>query len=97
MPLVEAATDDARIIYLSRWRVGWSMSFYIGLNRRSIGDRRVLDSGGEYERIGDRRKFGSDRYVVVLGNTGIDRFGLMVGFPAALLIATVLVGAFVRV
>jgi len=73
------------------------MAFYIGLNRRSPGDRRVLDSGGSSERLGDRRKFGSDRYVLVFGNTGIDRFGLMVGFPAALLIATALIGTFVRV
>lgn len=73
------------------------MSFYIGLNRRSPGDRRVLDSGGTFERVGERRKFGSDRYVLVLGNTGIDRFGLMVGFPAALLVAAALIGTFVRV
>lgn len=73
------------------------MSFYVGLNRRSPGDRRVLDSGGQLERIGERRKFGSDRYVLILGSVGIDRVGLMVGFPAALLVATVLINTFVRV
>lgn len=73
------------------------MSFYVGLNRRSVGDRRVLDCGGSTERLNDRRKPGTDRYVLVFGNTGIDRFGLMVGFPAALLIATALIGTFVRV
>lgn len=73
------------------------MALYFGLNRRSPGDRRVLDSGGQFERVGDRRKFGTDSYVLVLGAIGIDRFGLMVGFPAALLVATALIGAFVRV
>ncbi len=79
------------------------MSFYIGLNRRSIGDRRVLNSGcppasGRInERLGERRKSGSDRYVLVFGNTGIDRFGLIVSFPVGLLIAAAAIGAFVRV
>lgn len=77
--------------------MGWFMALYFGLNRRSPGDRRVLDSGGGAERLGDRRKFGTDNYVLVLGVIGIDRFGLMVGFPAALLVASALFGAFVRV
>lgn len=74
------------------------MSFYMGLNRRSVGDRRVLNTGSANDhRSGERRKFNSDRYVLVFGNTGIDRFGLMVGFPAALLVATALIGTFARV
>ena len=74
------------------------MTNYLGLNRRTVGDRRVLDSGAEYEqRTGERRQPGSDRYVVVLGHTGIDRFGLMVGFPIALLIAAAVISTFVRV
>ncbi len=73
------------------------MSLYLGLNRRSAGDRRVLDRGGDSERrAGDRRRHGSDRYVLVMGDTGIDRFGLMVGFPVALLIAAAVISAFAR-
>jgi hypothetical protein len=71
------------------------MSFYLGLNRRTPGDRRVLDHGGNLDRrAGERRRVGSDRYVLVLGDAGVDRFGLMVGFPVALLIASALISAF---
>lgn len=74
------------------------MSLYLGLNRRAGGDRRVLDSGGNITRSSsDRRQRGTDRYVLVCGNTGIDRFGLMVGFPVALLIAGAVMSAFVRI
>ena len=73
------------------------MSLYLGLNRRSAGDRRVLDRGGDSQRSSrDRRRPGSDRYVLVMGNTGIDRFGLLVGLPVALLMATAVISAFVR-
>lgn len=74
------------------------MSFYLGLNRRSVGDRRVLDRGGDINRSSyDRRRHGSDRYVLVMGNAGIDRFGLMVGFPVALLLAAAVISALVRI
>ncbi|MFT3931482.1 MAG: hypothetical protein QM709_14420 [Spongiibacteraceae bacterium] len=73
------------------------MALYFGLNRRSPGDRRVLDYGGRVERLGDRRKLGTDRYVIVLGVIGIDRLSLMIGFPTALLVASALVGVFVRI
>jgi hypothetical protein len=73
------------------------MSIYVGMNRRAGGDRRVLNSGGNYERSpNDRRQRGNDNYVLVMGHIGIDRFGLMVGFPVALLLAAALVSAFVR-
>ncbi len=68
---------------------------YFGLNRREVGDRRVLDFGEAFDRrSGERRRYGSDSYVIVLGSVGIDRFGLMVAVPAALLIAGGLIGAF---
>ena len=71
------------------------MRTYLGLNRRTAGDRRVLDSGGAFERrFGERRRRDSDRYVLVLGNVGIDRFGLLVGLPVALLIASALISSF---
>lgn len=73
------------------------MSLYLGLNRRTAGDRRVLDRGEERDRrAGERRRAGSDRYVLILGPIGVDRWGLMLGFPAALVIAYVLIGVLVR-
>jgi hypothetical protein len=73
------------------------MSLYMGLNRRSVGDRRVLDYGGDNVRSGgDRRRHRSGRYVLVLGDAGIDSFGLMVGVPVALLLAVAAISAFVR-
>ena len=64
------------------------MSRYLGLNRRSRGDRRMLDRGCDIEhRRGDRRRIASNSYVLVLGDSGVDRFGLMVGIPVLLLIA----------
>lgn len=74
------------------------MSLYLGLNRRSGGDRRVLDTGLEADRrFGrDRRRHGTDNYVLVMGDTGVDRFGLMIGFPVALLIAAAVISAFVH-
>ena len=72
------------------------MSTYLGFNRCAGGDRRVYDCGNDSDRrFNDRCRHGSD-YVLVMGNSGIDRFGLLVGFPVALLIATALISAFVR-
>lgn len=74
------------------------MSRFVGFNRRTAGDRRVFDRGGNIDhRAGERRRHGSDRYVLVMGSAGIDRFGLMVGFPVALLIAAALASAIVHV
>ena len=73
------------------------MSLYLGLNRRTAGDRRVFDRGGYIERSpGDRRRHGRDRYVLVMGDAGIDRFGLMVGFPVALLLVAAVLSVVVR-
>ncbi|MDB6062983.1 MAG: hypothetical protein JWM78_3086 [Verrucomicrobiaceae bacterium] len=71
------------------------MSLYVGLNRRAGGDRRILDTTPGQDRRGiDRRRRGSDVYVLVMGDAGVDRFGLMVGFPVACLIAVAVIGVF---
>jgi hypothetical protein len=73
------------------------MSLYLGFNRRSGVDRRGYDNAPalDYRSI-ERRRHGSDRYVLVLGNGGIDLFGLMVGFPMALLVVVAVLGAFAK-
>ncbi len=74
------------------------MSLYLGLNRRSGTERRSVNDSPTLEyRHAERRRYGSDRYVVVLGNNGIDLFGLMIGFPIALLIAVAVLGAFAKI
>lgn len=73
------------------------MSLYVGLNRRAGGERRTFDTSPGQDRRGmDRRRHGSDNYVLVMGDSGVDRFGLLVGFPVACLIALTLIGTFVR-
>lgn len=75
------------------------MSLYLGLNRRSGADRRSFDNYPptlDYRHT-ERRRYGSDRYVVVVGNSGIDLFGLMIGFPVALLVAVAVLGAFAKI
>ena len=74
------------------------MSLYLGFNRRSGMDRRGFDNAPAFDyRSVERRRHGSDRYVLVLGNGGIDLFGLIVGFPVALLIAVAVLGLFSKV
>ncbi len=75
------------------------MAIFLGLNRRSGRDRRVNDteSPSEESRHRERRRFGTDRYVVVMGDGGIDRFGLIVGLPVALLIGAAVLSTFVKV
>lgn len=73
------------------------MSLYLGLNRRSGVDRRGFDNAPTLDyRHTERRRHGTDRYVVVLGNSGIDLFGLMIGFPVALLVAVAVLGVFAK-
>jgi hypothetical protein len=74
------------------------MSLYVGLNRRAGDDRRTFDTSPGFDRRGpDRRRHGTDNYLLVMGDAGVDRFGLMIGFPVALLIAIALIGTFARV
>ena len=72
------------------------MPTYVGLNRRhASGERRTFDTTPGLDRRGmDRRRAGSDSYVFVMGNGGINRFGLLVGFPVACLIALALFHTF---
>jgi len=72
------------------------MSYFVGLNRRSNRDRRLYDEHPEADhRHQDRRRYGTDRYVIVIGDSGIDRFGLLVGIPVALLLMAAVLAAFV--
>src|SRR5690349_1730248 len=74
------------------------MSVFMGLNRRSGRDRRVYDQQPSVDhRHTERRRYGSDRYVLVLGDGGVDRFGLMIGIPVALLLGAMVLTTFVRV
>ena len=71
------------------------MSRYVGLNRRSGTDRRTWDTSPNPDcRSVERRRRGSDAYVLVVGDSGIDRFGLTVGLPVACLIAAALIHGF---
>lgn len=70
------------------------MAYYLGFNRRSGMDRRGFDNEPAFDyRSVERRRHGSDRYVLVLGNGGVDLFGLMIGLPVALLMAVAILGA----
>jgi hypothetical protein len=74
------------------------MSLFMGFNRRSGQDRRIHDQEPEPDhRHTERRRYGTDRYVLVLGDGGIDRFGLMIGVPVALLIGVAVLSTFVKV
>lgn len=67
---------------------------YLHWNRRSGFDRRYYDnpavpveeSDSERRHRLERRRPGSDSYLLVLGKTGVDRFGLLVLLPALLLL-----------
>lgn len=74
------------------------MALYLGFNRRSGVDRRGFDNAPALDyRSVERRRHGTDRYVLVLGNGGVDLFGLMIGFPVALLVAVAVLGLFAKV
>lgn len=63
-------------------------------NRRSGGDRRDrTDAPGNYlqsddRRVMDRRLYGENGFVLIIGHTGLDRFTLFVTLPT--LVATVI-------
>jgi hypothetical protein len=74
------------------------MSVFMGLNRRANTDRRTRHEQPELEqRRGDRRRYDTDRYVLVVGDSGVDRFGLIVGFPVALLVVAAVASTFFRI
>lgn len=70
------------------------MSTYMGVSRRADGDRRTFDTKpkSNRRRIGvDRRRNDTDRFFFVIGNGGIDQFGLLVSLPLAFLILFLLI------
>lgn len=72
------------------------MSNYVGLSRRHAnGDRRTFDTTPGLDRRGmDRRRHGTDNYYLVVGDRGINQFGLLVGFLLACLVALALIRTF---
>lgn len=70
------------------------MSHYMGLSRRSGIDRRTWNTGPNTDRRGvERRRDGTDTYVVVVGDVGVDRMGLVAAFFVLCLVAI----AFMRI
>lgn len=74
-------------------------------NRRSGQDRRdktayenrYLRSGDGDRRVMDRRLYGDNDYLLIIGHTGIDRFTLLVTLPVlAVAIATLVLSWVVR-
>jgi len=65
------------------------MSAKVFLDRRTGYDRRQHNEycGGERRGPETRRAPGTDSYVLIMGNYGIDRFTLTIGFPVLALVA----------
>lgn len=63
------------------------MKQFIFWNRRSGGDRRDrADATGNYlqsddRRVMDRRLYGENGFILIIGHTGLDRFTLFVTLP----------------
>lgn len=69
-------------------------------NRRSGRDRRTVENGlqnlspDDDRRLYDRRLYGGNDYLLIIGQVGIDRFTLLVALPAlAITLAALLYGA----
>ena len=61
-------------------------------NRRSGHDRRLYDEIPSADhRAQERRSVGSDDYVLVVGDGGIDGFTLLISIPIACLLASIIV------
>lgn len=70
------------------------MELPVFLNRRSGIDRRHgSQPAGPDRRRNERREFQASPYVLVVGQGGIDRFGLMIMVAAVLLIVAAIVGS----
>lgn len=70
------------------------MELPVFLNRRSGIDRRLNnEQAGPDRRRNERREFQSSPYVLVVGQGGIDRFGLLIMVAAVLLIVAAIVGS----
>lgn len=66
----------------------------IFLNRRSGIDRRHDNqTTGPDRRHNERREYQASPYVLVVGQGGIDRFGLLIMVAAVLLIVAAIIGS----
>jgi len=72
------------------------MSKPVFLNRRTGYDRRIFNTSPDLDFRGtERRNPGSKDYVVVVGETGIDAFGLTIALPVLALIVVAVTGNFI--
>jgi hypothetical protein len=70
------------------------MELPVFLNRRSGIERRLGNQpSGPDRRRNERREFQTSPYVLVVGQGGIDRFGLLIMVAALLLIAAAIIGS----
>ncbi len=78
------------------------MSKKIFWNRRSGKDRRSLADRSPYasqedRRRSDRRLYGNNDYVLIIGQSGLDKFSLLVTVPTVVIVlATLVVSAAVN-
>ena len=76
---------------------GCFMGKKIFWNRRSGRDRRHSGSHqtpyfkSDDRRGLDRRLYGDNDYVLVIGNTGVDRFTLLISIPALIIVSAALI------
>lgn len=86
--------DIPRLYLIRRFAIKTEarMSTYVGFNRRHPnGERRTFDTTPGLDRRGmDRRRAGTDSYVFVMGDAGINKFGLLMAFALICLIAIAL-------
>ncbi len=68
------------------------MAFSVFWNRRSGYERRMYDEHPDSDhRRAERRDPGSDEYVLILGQKGLDGFTLLVTIPVVCLILAAIV------
>lgn len=71
------------------------MAAYIFLDRRSGVDRRHTQSPTEHERRSvDRRHLPNNHYLLIVGNSGLDSFELLVIMPIITVISAMMLGSF---
>lgn len=66
------------------------------LNRRTGFDRRIFNTDPDLDYRGtERRNLNSKDYVLVMGKTGIDAFGLTIALPVLALLIVAVTGNFI--
>lgn len=62
-----------------------------GIDRRRHGADPAQYLKGDDRRVMDRRLYGENGYLLVIGHTGLDRFTMLVTLPALLITAAALI------